>query len=263
MQPEPVPGNVSVIPNVLLSALTATKHRRLHLRLQMHQSVVQIPRDDVRKRTPLFFSCFSQRRFVLTCFFLLLLFTIQTWIFPLNYKKGKYIFTHTVISPALSLSLFLYGCIIFWENLKYDCETSPPVSHFQPAGSSSSLSSSSSSISPSRFFIFISLRLSFGATFIWVLPSEGRSVNPNINNEWNGVVATIWPPVCVFECVSTRVCVCGRKREGTWLVGGDDEEQRFAFLHHTLLQSAVAVHVQLEALKHTEIIVRVRDVRRT
>lgn len=104
MQPGPVPGNVSVIPNVLLSALTATKHRRLHLRLQMHQSVVQIPRDDVRKRTPLFFSCFSQRQFVLTCFFLLL-FTIQTWIFPLNYKKGKYIFTHTVISPALSLSL--------------------------------------------------------------------------------------------------------------------------------------------------------------
>lgn len=227
----------------------------------MHQSVVQIPRDDVRKRTPLFFSCFSQRRFVLTCFFLLL-FTIQTWIFPLNYKKEN-TSSPTLWSPPLSLSLSV-RLHIFWENLKYDCETSPPVSHFQPAGSSSSLSSSSSSsISPSRFFIFISLRLSFGATFIWVLPSEGRSVNPNINNEWNGVVATIWPPVCVFECVSTRVCVCGRKREGTWLVGGDDEEQRFAFLHHTLLQSAVAVHVQLEALKHTEIIVRVRDVWRT
>lgn len=230
----------------------------------MHQSVVQIPRDDVRKRTPLFFSCFSQRQFVLTCFFLLL-FTIQTWIFPLNYKKEN-TSSPTLWSPPLSLSLSLCTAAYILRESKIwlwnfsSCQSLParrlfflPLFFFFFY----------LSLSPSRFFVFISLRLSFGATFIWVLPSEGRSVNPNINNEWNGVVATIWPPVCVFECVSTRVCVCGRKREGTWLVGGDDEEQRFAFLHHTLLQSAVAVHVQLEALKHTEIIVRVRDVRRT
>lgn len=221
----------------------------------MHQSVVQIPRDDVRKRTPLFFSCFSQRQFVLTCFFLLL-FTIQTWIFPLNYKKGKYIFTHTVISPALSLSVRLH---IFWENLKYDCETSPPVSHFQPAGSSSSLSSSSSSsISPSLRLVSLSLSLSV-------------SLSGLHSYEFSPLKVALLIQILIMNGTELwlrygHLCVCGRKREGTWLVGGDDEEQRFAFLHHTLLQSAVAVHVQLEALKHTEIIVsvrRVRDVRRT
>lgn len=46
-------------------------------------------------------------------------------------------------------------------------------------------------------------------------------------------------------CVPRRVC------EHTRVVGGEDAEQRSAFLHDAELQSAVAVHAQLEALQHT------------
>ena len=69
----------------------------------------------------------------------------------------------------------------------------------------------------------LSLRLSFGATFIWALPSEGRAVNPNINNEWNRVVATIWPPVYVCVCVRVCIrslCVCVCVGERRYLIGG-------------------------------------------
>lgn len=119
-----------------------------------------------------------------------------------------------MISPALSLSVRLH---IFWENLKYDCETSPPVSHFQPAGSSSSLSSSSSSssISPSLRLVSLSLSLSVSLSGLHSYEFSPLKVALLIQILiMNGTELWLrYGHLCVCSSVYPLVCVCVGERE--------------------------------------------------
>ncbi len=79
---------------------------------------------------------------------------------------------------------------------------------FEPAGFSSCFFLSL----PQSCSLSLALSVSLSATFIRVLLSEGHSINPNINNEWNGVGAPWWPPVLVWMCIHS-LCEC----VGVWV----------------------------------------------
>lgn len=108
-----------------------------------------------------------------------------------------------------------------------------------------------------------SLSYSPSATLIWALSSLKVTLLIQILIMNGGELGLRYGHLSVFQCVSTP-CVCASRKcqcvcvwENTWLVGGDDREQRSAFLHYTLLQCAVTVHIELETLKEIKVIIRI------